>query len=55
MAETYFYIATSNDLVHTSGKYFDHKSKIITSSKYSLNPENMNKLMDLTYKYLPLK
>ncbi len=52
MAETYFYVATSNDLINTTGKYFNEKNQIVKSSKYSLNSNNRNELMALTYKYL---
>ena len=52
MAETYALLATGENLETVSGKYFDENNKIIKSSKYSLDKENINQLMALTNKYI---
>ncbi|MDA3821731.1 MAG: SDR family NAD(P)-dependent oxidoreductase [Bacteroidales bacterium] len=52
MAETYTLLATSPDLKSVTGKYFNGKNKIVSSSKYSLQTENIKAVMDLSMKYL---
>ncbi|NDI36023.1 SDR family NAD(P)-dependent oxidoreductase [Chengkuizengella sediminis] len=52
MAKTYTYLATSDEVSRVTGKYFDEKNQMVSSSKYSHNFENVNKVMDLTMKYL---
>jgi NAD(P)-dependent dehydrogenase (short-subunit alcohol dehydrogenase family) len=52
MAKTYTFLATSLNLKNTTGKYFDERNTIIESSKYSTDPANIKKVMDLTMKYL---
>lgn len=52
MAETYTYLAVSDQVRETTGKYFDNPSHIVNSSKYSRDKENINKVMTLTWKYL---
>jgi NAD(P)-dependent dehydrogenase (short-subunit alcohol dehydrogenase family) len=52
MAETYTYLATSDEVRETSGKYFDDPTHIVSSSGYSRDPENIEKLMALTWSYL---
>jgi len=52
MAVTYTFLATSLNLKNTTGKYFDERNTIIDSSKYSTDPANIKKVMDLTMKYL---
>jgi NAD(P)-dependent dehydrogenase (short-subunit alcohol dehydrogenase family) len=52
MAETYTYLATDPSLENSSGNYYDEKNKIVASSKYSRNKENISQLMALTKKYL---
>jgi NAD(P)-dependent dehydrogenase (short-subunit alcohol dehydrogenase family) len=51
MAETYTYLATSDEVRTTSGKYYDDPTHIVNSSGYSRDPENIEKLMDLTLSY----
>lgn len=52
MAKTYTYLATSDEVSGVTGKYFDEKNNFLSSSKYSCNIDNVNKVMDLTMKYL---
>ena len=52
MAETYTYIAVSDQVRETTGKYFDDPTHIVDSSKYSRDKENINLVMTLTRKYL---
>lgn len=52
MAKTYTYLATSDDVSGVTGKYFDEKHKHVSSSEYSSNIYNINKVMDLTMEYL---
>lgn len=52
MAKTYTFLATSLNLKNTTGKYFDERNTIIESSKYSSDPAQIKKVMDLTMKYL---
>ena len=51
MAKTYTYLATSADLDKTTGKYFNEKNKIVNSSKYSVNMENIEAVMKLSEAY----
>lgn len=55
MARTYTYLATSRDLDQVSGKCFNEKNQIVSSSKYSLQKQNIMAVMDLTQKYLDIK
>lgn len=52
MAETYTYLATSDEVRETSGRYFDDPTHIVSSSGYSQDPENIEKVMALTRSYL---
>ena len=52
MAETYTYLATSDEVRETTGKYFDDPTHIVKSSGYSRDPENIEELMALTWSYL---
>lgn len=54
MAKTYTYLATSQDVKDISGAYLDEKSRPVSSSKYSREPENIAALMKLTMDYLDL-
>ncbi|QUI24369.1 SDR family NAD(P)-dependent oxidoreductase [Vallitalea pronyensis] len=54
MARTYTYLATSDDVSDVSGKYFDEHNKIVNSSAYSTNADNVQKVMDFTMKYLDM-
>lgn len=51
MAKTYTYLATSEDMKETSGKYFDDPTHIVSSSKYSMSKENIDAVMELTMNY----
>lgn len=52
MAETYTYLATSDAVRTTTGKYFDDPTHIVNSSGYSRNPEHIAALMTLTQAYI---
>ena len=52
MARTYTYLATSPDLDKISGKYFNEKNKLVNSSPYSMNKQNIEAVMELTMSYL---
>jgi NAD(P)-dependent dehydrogenase (short-subunit alcohol dehydrogenase family) len=52
MAETYTLLATSLDYNSVTGKYIDEKNKMVSSSKYSQDAQNIKALMDLTMKYI---
>jgi NAD(P)-dependent dehydrogenase (short-subunit alcohol dehydrogenase family) len=52
MAEIYTLLATEENLKTVTGKYFDEKNKIVKSSKYSLDKDNITKLMNLTNSYI---
>jgi NAD(P)-dependent dehydrogenase (short-subunit alcohol dehydrogenase family) len=52
MAQTYTYLATSSDVVTTTGKYFSEKNVEVTSSDYSNIKENIEQVMKLSMKYI---
>jgi hypothetical protein len=52
MAKTYTYLATSEDVNKTTGKYFNEKNMIVDSSPYSKNEKNIEDVMNLTLKYI---
>lgn len=52
MAETYTWLATSDDVSQISGKQFDEKRKEVRSIKYTYQPENIENVMALTMRYL---
>jgi NAD(P)-dependent dehydrogenase (short-subunit alcohol dehydrogenase family) len=52
MAQTYAYLAMSPDASKVSGKYFDHHSKQVASSKYSGDKDQIVRVMELTMKYI---
>jgi NAD(P)-dependent dehydrogenase (short-subunit alcohol dehydrogenase family) len=52
MAETYTYLATSDDVKQTTGVYFDNPQRIVNSSEYSRDPENIEKVMTLTKSFI---
>jgi NAD(P)-dependent dehydrogenase (short-subunit alcohol dehydrogenase family) len=52
MARTYTYLATSKELASTTGKYFNEKNQVVSSSAYSKDPKNISELMNITMKYL---
>ena len=54
MAKTYTYLATSRELDDVSGKYFNEKNQIVSSSKYSLQKQNIKAVMELTQKYIDI-
>jgi NAD(P)-dependent dehydrogenase (short-subunit alcohol dehydrogenase family) len=52
MARTYTYLAFSDEVSQTTGAYFDDPSHLVSSSGYSRDRENIDKVMDLTMSYL---
>ncbi len=52
MAETYSYLATSDDVSQTTATYYDDPTHIVKSSKYSRKPENITAVMAMTMGYL---
>ena len=54
MARTYTYLATSHDLSHISGAYFNEKQRPVNSSKYSRDAESIEQVMKLTMGYVGL-
>jgi hypothetical protein len=53
MARTYTYLATSDEVSHVTGKYFDENNSPVKSSKYSKNANYINEVMDLTFRTYP--
>lgn len=52
MAKTYTYLASSPEVSNISGKYFDEHNQTVASSAYSMKPENIDALMQLSLKYI---
>ncbi|MBN2739180.1 MAG: SDR family NAD(P)-dependent oxidoreductase [Spirochaetales bacterium] len=52
MAETYYYLATDRELKNISGKYYDENNKQVKSSSYSYDKKEIDKLMEVTGKYI---
>ncbi len=52
MAETYTYLATSDEVKLVTGKYFDEKRRAVKSNKYTCQTENIEKVMNITMSYL---
>ena len=52
MAKTYTYLATSQDLDKTTGKYFNEKNTIVNSSPYSMDKKNIDAVMKMSMKYI---
>ncbi|MCF8358397.1 MAG: SDR family NAD(P)-dependent oxidoreductase [Prolixibacteraceae bacterium] len=52
MAKTYTWLAIAPELCNVSGKYYNEKNKVVSSSKYSLDEKNIDDVMKLTHVYL---
>jgi NAD(P)-dependent dehydrogenase (short-subunit alcohol dehydrogenase family) len=52
MAETYTYLATSPEVRQTTGTYFDDPNQIVSSSDYSRDPKNIERLMEVTRSFI---
>jgi NAD(P)-dependent dehydrogenase (short-subunit alcohol dehydrogenase family) len=52
MAETYEYLSTSDELKDKSGEYFNEKNETVKFSNYQKNWNEIEKLMELTLKYI---
>lgn len=53
MAGVYVWLALSPELSTVTGRYFDEKRREVSSSKWAANPDNIERLMDLTSTYIP--
>lgn len=52
MAATYTYLASSVELKRITGKYFNEKNQMVSSSRYSNDEKSWEEVMSLTKKYL---
>ena len=52
MATTYTFLALDESIKSTTGKYFNEKNKIVSSSTYSKDSGNIGNVMRLTHSYL---
>jgi NAD(P)-dependent dehydrogenase (short-subunit alcohol dehydrogenase family) len=52
MGKTYTYLATSDEVSSLTGKYFDEKNRVVTSSKYSADPENIARVIKRTMDFV---
>ncbi len=55
VAKIYTYLATSDEVSHITGKYFDEKKRWVNPSRYSADPENIKQVMKLTMDFIDLK
>jgi NAD(P)-dependent dehydrogenase (short-subunit alcohol dehydrogenase family) len=53
MAEVYVWLAVSPDVATVSGGYFNEKRQPVSSSRFSIDPSNIRRVMELTEKYVP--
>jgi NAD(P)-dependent dehydrogenase (short-subunit alcohol dehydrogenase family) len=54
MAETYTYLATSDEVSTTTGIYYDDPTHVVSSNSYSRDPKHIAELMALTHDYLKI-
>ncbi|PCI23215.1 MAG: hypothetical protein COB67_12985 [SAR324 cluster bacterium] len=52
MGRTYAALAASEEVGEITGKYFDEHSSLVKSSKYSIDFNNIERVMDLTMGYI---
>ncbi|HPC38547.1 MAG TPA: hypothetical protein PLF21_04465 [Exilispira sp.] len=52
MAKVYVEIALSDSFANINGKVVDKNLNFVNTKSYSKNNENIEKLMQITYKYL---
>ena len=52
MAETYKYLSTSEEVKNRSGEYFNEKNETVKFSNYQKNWNEIEKLMELSLKYI---
>ncbi len=52
MAQTYVYLALSDEVKGISGKCFDEKNRTTAMNAYSTNPENIDAVVKLTAQYI---
>lgn len=53
MAQTYIWLALSSEAAGMTGGYFDEKNKRVSSNRYSRDPDNIRRVMELTAQYVP--
>jgi NAD(P)-dependent dehydrogenase (short-subunit alcohol dehydrogenase family) len=53
MAEVYAWLALSPECLGQSGGYFDEKRRRVSSSRYSRDPANILRVIELTERYVP--
>jgi NAD(P)-dependent dehydrogenase (short-subunit alcohol dehydrogenase family) len=51
MADTYSFLATSDEVSAVTGGYFDENKKQVQSAKYTRQPQQIAAVMDLTMRY----
>ena len=54
MAETYTYVATSDEVSEITGQYFDEKNRSVKSRRYTTDPETIARVMQLTMRFLDI-
>jgi len=52
MAKAYVVLGTDQKYLDVTGKYFDENLNFQKSSQFSMNKENIHKLMQVTYKFI---
>lgn len=52
MAETYTYLATSEDTAHMTGKHLDENRQQVKDNGYTTSKDNIEAVMDTTMTYL---
>jgi NAD(P)-dependent dehydrogenase (short-subunit alcohol dehydrogenase family) len=53
MAEVYVWLATSPEVSHVSGGYFDEKRRLVKAGAWAESPANIEAVMHLTARYVP--
>jgi NAD(P)-dependent dehydrogenase (short-subunit alcohol dehydrogenase family) len=52
MAEVYAWAAVDETLNGITGKYFDENKQPVTAPRFTLDPGNIQAVMDVTYRYI---
>lgn len=52
MAKTYTYLATSDQVTHITGKYYNEKNNQVKSNKYSMDDDNIKAVMNLSFEFM---
>jgi NAD(P)-dependent dehydrogenase (short-subunit alcohol dehydrogenase family) len=53
MAETYVWLALSDEVTGTTGGYFDERRRRVSPGRYAGDPEQVRRVMELTERYVP--